>query len=714
MTLVFASPSTFRPMMIGLLCLAITVVAARRGCGQVATDKTAEPSLANGLALLAERNYQAAAEVLADVVAAKQAAIPKLVADPNLRSQAASEIQQLQQGMIGAGTALRQLGRQAEALEFFDAAVQLSITHDAAFVTSQKQINAIKLAAAECAAGAGKHDQAISYCEGVINELETTTQPTEMLATESQSLLTAARQTLIRSALAIKNPKQAWEHFEKAVALDSVDKRAWQELALSIGLAALSGNEPAVAQIAFRWYLKHAVEFSPENPIDRETAILGIAWAAAQGAEPYEVAARRLLDFVEQYPQHAQASKALLAAGGCFERCGCPNEAADAYDQIVSKYPQSPQVATATANLFRLRPTTELNPALVGTLKQAVAQIRLIPTAMMEAVATAAATDQDEELWIKLLDSIESQPQCGAQVARTLHRLDQAGYKSHAERLAAYILDSAKIRQSIQQPHAAESCPVEQTCRWAALRGHWGMLASAGKELVSQDDFRQLGVLSLRLMAEGSMQSADLETAKVLLDQLISGRDNQDFDTWLRRAEIAISLESKEQAAQWIDAAEGRATTAIEKALANVLKAQWFIRDARMIDARDVLERVIRDFEVSDEIKARARWLMGETYYLQRQFAEAVNHYRLVEPLDQTGHWTAAALVQAGRCFEELGRNREAAVCYTGLMTRFGDSAHLPIAQQRLAALGGPFTGGDKAGGDPNSNGGSNPNTKLR
>jgi TolA-binding protein len=56
--------------------------------------------------------------------------------------------------------------------------------------------------------------------------------------------------------------------------------------------------------------------------------------------------------------------------------------------------------------------------------------------------------------------------------------------------------------------------------------------------------------------------------------------------------------------------------------------------------------------------------------------------------LDDSGHWTAAALLQAGRGFEQLGRTREATICYTGLMKRFAGTPFAVNASHRLAALG--------------------------
>lgn len=666
----------------------------------VAGDSSSQ-SLAIGLNQLAERNYQAAAETLADVVVKKQATVQQLTGRIDAITLLARETRLLQQATVGAGSALRALGRHAEALEFFESAILLAKPSAASEAPASGEdanngagagdgwLSTIKLAAAECAVGAGLHDKAMDFCDEVIKQtVQVNGGGAAAVRPQEVDIFSSAQQAWIRSALAAKQPTRAWERFKEVVELDEIDKRVWQEFALSIGLAALSGNDPTDAQIAFRWYLRHAVDLvDANNLVKRETALLGIAWAAAKGAEPYEVAATRLLDFVQQFPNSNDAPKALLVCGGCLERSEKPEQAEKIYQNLITQYPNSPEAISATGELLRLVPDAEITENIDQSVRLAAAGNSLT-AAMIEVLAMAASEHSDEVLWSRLLDTIDSNPTCGSQVSRTLKRLFTLGAAADAERLAMHVLSSKLLAASADRERDSGNCPIEQACRWAAASGHWNMLALAGKQAVADQTIENLNTLTLRLLAEGAIQSADLRTAKVLVDRLIHQRQNRDFDTLLRSAEISLAVDPKEPAGQAINVAEQAAKSDLERALATVLRAQWFIRDARMIEARDALQRVIRGTDVTDDVKARAQWLLGETHFLQRQFVEAINHYRLVEPLDPSGTWTAAALVQAGRSFEQLGRQREAAVCYTGLMTRFSDSPHLQVAQQRLAALG--------------------------
>ena len=79
--------------------------------------------------------------------------------------------------------------------------------------------------------------------------------------------------------------------------------------------------------------------------------------------------------------------------------------------------------------------------------------------------------------------------------------------------------------------------------------------------------------------------------------------------------------------------------------------------------------------------------MIGETYYMQRKFLQAIEEYRKVDLLVSDGIWIAASMVQAGKSFEQLGRTQEAKVCYSILVRQFADSDHAPLAERRLAAL---------------------------
>jgi TolA-binding protein len=232
-------------------------------------------------------------------------------------------------------------------------------------------------------------------------------------------------------------------------------------------------------------------------------------------------------------------------------------------------------------------------------------------------------------------------------------------------------------------------------CRWAGLTGRWSMLAMVADQMrpITQAgdhvaDPQRLAVD--RLLAESLMQTRRSKDALAWWNAIIDVQGADDFATLLRGAEAAVAHGTVDLAVARLDQAKRAAgDDPFQLSLIQLLEAELAIRKARLDEARDLLSAIVRSGECAEQLRPRAQWLIGETYFLQSQYAEAIDAYRRVDVLDAEGEWAAAALLQAGKAFEKLLRSREAATCYTALLSRFGDSPHASQARTRLAQLGG-------------------------
>lgn len=603
-----------------------------------------QDSLALGMGALATKNFEEAARLLSGVVGDLGAASSL---DTETRER-------FQKAAIGAGQALRQLGKHGEALEFFEAALQSG--------ASDASRNRLLIVAAESALLSGATERCWKYCDALL----------EQEVDRDQQL--AAHRLWIRAQTVAGHVGPAWQRLSEVVALPDVDQREWAELGLAIGFAALTHNEPAIAAIIFRWYLEHG---DPE--LNREMASLGLAWAAAQGAEPYEQAAKRLLDFVESYPNNSNVPQALLAAGACYVNCNQNQQAATVYRRIIEGYRPSPVSQQALIQLLTLEPSINLDAGQLELLQETLSS--QAPTASLLSAALRHADGPTlGGLWSLAIERIVSSPETQTLVLPVLQDLEQRQRVDLAERVAVQIMNA--LPAGILEPG------TEHVCRWASLHRQWALLAAIATSDTAAQQRQLLSISSNRLLAEGLIQVGRQQEAKVFLDQLISQQGVTDFETLLRRAEIALSVDSKSEAAAAIERLLPAASTANEKVLASLLRAQWFVRNAQLDDARSLLHEVLRGDPITAELQARTQWMIGETHLLQRQFNEAVDAYRLVEKIDAHGQWSAASLVQAGRAFELMGRPRDAVVCYTGLLRKFADSPYAQVARERLASLG--------------------------
>lgn len=84
---------------------------------------------------------------------------------------------------------------------------------------------------------------------------------------------------------------------------------------------------------------------------------------------------------------------------------------------------------------------------------------------------------------------------------------------------------------------------------------------------------------------------------------------------------------------------------------------------------------------------ARAQFQIGECLFAQEQLEEAVRELLKVDILYAYPEWSAAALYEAGRCFEQLGRAVEARAQYKTVREKHPKSRWAQLAAQRLAAV---------------------------
>ena len=118
------------------------------------------------------------------------------------------------------------------------------------------------------------------------------------------------------------------------------------------------------------------------------------------------------------------------------------------------------------------------------------------------------------------------------------------------------------------------------------------------------------------------------------------------------------------------------------------LFARCLISKADFDAARKVLDTLTRSIDKTPaELLARANWMVGETYLLQRKYEEARNAYQQVLKIPKQNHWHSAALLQIGQCCEATQDTQGARNAYSQIANEFGESPFASLAKQRLSLL---------------------------
>jgi TolA-binding protein len=114
--------------------------------------------------------------------------------------------------------------------------------------------------------------------------------------------------------------------------------------------------------------------------------------------------------------------------------------------------------------------------------------------------------------------------------------------------------------------------------------------------------------------------------------------------------------------------------------------AGWAQENLKHYDeARKAYQKAIA--ATNTETAARSQFQIGETYLGEGKFEEAVAALLAVEDVYAYPQWSARALVEAGRAFEQLKQTEQASAQYAIVVSKYKDTPEAGLAQERLKAI---------------------------
>lgn len=503
---------------------------------------------------------------------------------------------------------------------------------------------------------------------------------------------------------------------------------------LSTASGLLDENDLAGSQDAYRNAIDAFVQFDPSNTTSLATARLGLAWTMAMQAnagddtEAIQSALATTQNFLDEHPGHSDASSALLLKLSCLTRLDDAEQTLATKTEILTQHADSIAATDVLKMSCHWQDEFNVIPEVIrqhllthvdGIVASPVTggDVDILACGLLAAGALGHV--QAESAYSVALSLVDENGDASTYV---LEHLGSAGHDTAASRIATHWIaargaESLAPSLSQMQDQAGRLITTgtrEAACRWAGRTGRWNLLATAAEQEeslyqianASADDdgpfeLAQARGRSLhveRLFAEALLQTGKSKQSLKLWQHIVDRGGADDFPTLLRTAETAVAAGSVNDASMRIAAARAAARNgangssaqsgdSAQVALTDLLAANLEIRQLRFDRGRALLEQVVRSPESGTNLRGRAQWMIGETFFMQQKFPEAIAAYRQVEAISESDEWTAMALVQAGKSFEQLGRTREATVCYSTLVSRFGESPHATGARQRLAAM---------------------------
>lgn len=163
--------------------------------------------------------------------------------------------------------------------------------------------------------------------------------------------------------------------------------------------------------------------------------------------------------------------------------------------------------------------------------------------------------------------------------------------------------------------------------------------------------------------------------------------------TWLaaialRRGELLVRARQIGAAQAWLLQAKREHADFARAYEFDYLLARCAVAQIEFDEAQNWLQNVIAaPAAQATEAVPRAAWMLGEVYFLQRHFAQALDAYAIVANMNEFPEWQARALLQSAKCHELLGQSAQALADYQQALQLSQQPEVQQTATQRVTAL---------------------------
>ena len=429
---------------------------------------------------------------------------------------------------------------------------------------------------------------------------------------------------------------------------------------------------------------------------------LNLGWSQFKAGKLVEAAAT-LDELLAKNPPQAIAAEAAFVRGYILHELGQDESALAMYNSVIERYPDSQQHCDALLAAARLQEKLKRTAAAAATYR------RLVTDYPSFSKLDAAVYE-----WAWVMQKL-GKPEDAARLFERLHKeLPQSRFWADATcRLAQQALDAkdygragsladevlAKKPAAADPVHGAE--PPDAKVRQYAMRlrgqiaearADWPKMREAFEAMVKEYPDSPRRPVAEYWIAESYYRQGDYAAAIPRLERLaeqIKGKR----EPWM----AMIPLRHAQMLAQQNQWADAQAIAAkVEKDFPNFeqqyevdyLLGRCFAMQADFDAARKAYHKaIVSATGAKTETAAMAQWMIGETFFHQKNYEAAAQEYLRLEILYAYPTWQAAALLQAGKCREQLGETAGAVKLFQKVLKVYPNTSFAKDAAKQLARL---------------------------
>ncbi|PQO45326.1 tetratricopeptide repeat protein [Blastopirellula marina] len=515
-------------------------------------------------------------------------------------------------------------------------------------------------------------------------------------STEHRNLAQVRRTAALLHLEKPEEAKQAWNHVDR----DHVPTTQYLSEVAHVAAAAFRAGDTAWAR---ELYSQMASDGNPEKIV--EQGLAGLAWCQLNEADA-TAATQALDDLLAKNP------KSPLAAGALYQQAQ-QLEATD-LDLALARYGQLIEILPGDrlAAHARLRSATILDQLS----RDAEAEVMLVKLAEEQPDVLPA-----EDIWYRLawvrLDQkkLEEALEAFEQIHQKFRESDlweDATYRLAEAALKAGETDKAReyLKQLLKDEGPASESETEDAQTTVAeskvklysryMLGQVEVQAGNWKAAIEQMDAVAKAARTEPLHSMASFWSAEARfrlekfgEAKTHFEQLLTETLGREIDSQpvaeMRLAQICAHEGDWDLAYEKAQEIGDKYPNFQEAHELDYLMGRCLARQGEFGKARAAYAKVVQSpVAGSSETAAMAQWMIGETYFHQKNYDAAVRAYSKVAAVHGTyAKWKAAALLQIGKCHEVQEDWENATKYYTEVKSDHVGTPFAPEAETRLSVV---------------------------
>jgi cellulose synthase operon protein C len=427
---------------------------------------------------------------------------------------------------------------------------------------------------------------------------------------------------------------------------------------------------------------------------------LNLGWSQFKAGNLPEAAAT-FDQLLKGRPTAAVAAEASFVRGRILQEMGRNDDALAMYDAAVDRYPQSKHHGDALMAAARLREKLK-QPDAAAALYQRLAkehpQYANIDAALYEWAWVKQDLGQPAEA-AALFERLRTECPKSDYAVKAACQLARRALDARDYAQANRLIDEVLLKTSNAPAGDKPDAKVREYAMFlrgeiTAAKADWPKAREAFEALIREYPASPRRMRAEYWIGEAYYCQHDYAAAAKQFGRLAE-QIKQNREPWM----AAILLRQAESLAKqdlWNDAYQIAAK--IEKDYpsfdkqyeVDYLMGRCLALRADFDGARRMYNKAIRSaVGAKTETAAMAQWMVGETYFHQKNYQTASREYQRLEILYAYPTWQAAALLQAGKCQQRLHDDKEAAKLFRRIVKAYPDTSFAKDAAKELARLEG-------------------------